>query len=149
MNKVYLTLLSCLLLAMAGCQGSGNAKEMLQDEEKRTQVYTAILEDEQLREEMMARMRDYNMGGPGSRGQMQGRGMAGDTAGMAAMNRQQMQVHLQQLTTLCATDTAACSMLSDMMLDNRAIMGHLMQRMQRRGSMDSGCLQMMMRQLER
>jgi lipoprotein NlpI len=148
MKKYLIFFTMVVLLSMAGCQGSENAQEMLQNENKRQQVYNTILEDEEMRNEMMALMREHNMsGGMMGRGGMAGnRGMVGDTTGMSRMNRQQLQARMQQMMALCETDSAACKEMTGIMLENRALMGNMMQRM-REGGMQEGCLQQMLRQL--
>jgi hypothetical protein len=148
--KKYVTLLATIvLLATTSCQRSDNAQEMLQNENERRQVYNTILDNEEMRNELMTEMRERNMGsGMMGQGGMAGnRGMVGDTAGMSGMNRQQMQAHMQQMMALCDTDSVACKEMSQMMLENRALMGSMMQRM-RQGGMGQGCLQQMMRQIE-
>ena len=147
--KKYLTFLTAvLLLSLTGCQGSENAQTMLQDENERQQVYNTILENEEMRNELMVQMRERNLSGGmmGRDGMAGNRGMVGDTTGMSSMNRQQMQAHMQQMIALCETDSAACKEMSRMMLENRALMGNMMQRM-RQGGMEQGCLQEMLRQL--
>lgn len=129
----------CLFLNLTSCQSSDNAQEMLQDESGRQQVYATILEDEQMRNELMAVMRDRNMGA----GMMHSGGMVGDTAGTARLHRQQMQLHLQQLTTLCETDSATCQEMALLMIQNQTMMRHVMARMQQQGIIDSTCLQQM------
>ncbi|MBD1396468.1 hypothetical protein H9Q13_04770 [Pontibacter sp. JH31] len=148
MKKQFYLLTFFLPLALLGCQQSDDAQGMLQNENERQKVYNTILENEEMRNELMAVMRERNMGEGmmGQRGMMQGGGMVGDTSGMAGMH-QQMQAQMKQMMQLCETDSAACSNMTRMMLANRALMGNMMQQM-RKGGMEQGCLQQMMRQLE-
>lgn len=136
------------MINISSCQRSDSAQEMLQDANERQQVYNTILENEEMRNELMSLMRERNMSGPmGSGGMMQGSGMVGDTTGMAAMNRQQMQARMQEIMAQCGTDTAACTMMSEMMLENRALMGNMMRQIRQRGRMDQGCMQQLMREI--
>lgn len=139
MKKSLLPLLASLLLLASACSQSDNVQAMLQNESERRQVYSTILEDEQMRGELMAMMRDQNMGA----GMMQNGGMVGDTAGMAKVHRQQMQIHMQQMMTLCESDTAACNEMSRMMLQNQGMMQHMVQRMQHQGMIDANCMEQM------
>jgi hypothetical protein len=145
MRKIYIPLLTCLLLAASACQSSDNAQEMLQDENERRQVYNTILEDEEMRNELMALMRDRNMGA----GMMGSGGVIGDTAGMAQVHRQQMQLHMQQMMALCESDTAACQEMSRLMLQNQGMMTHMLQRMQQQGMIDTTCMQQLRRRMGR
>lgn len=150
MRKIFIPLLPCLFLAASACQNSDTAQGMLQNENERQEVYNTILENEEMRNELMAEMRERNMGEGmmGRRGMMQGGGMVGDTSGMTGMHQQQMQAQIKQMMQLCETDTAACREMTDLMLQSRSIMGNMMLGIQRRGMMDTGCLQQMMRQME-
>ncbi|MHC2991547.1 hypothetical protein OB13_08110 [Pontibacter sp. HJ8] len=145
MKKLYLLLSACLLLMLTGCQRSETADEILRDEQTRGEIYTAILDDEAMQNEIMTLMRERNTSGP-----MMGRGaMMGDSMRMSGMNQGQIKAQMRQLLALCATDSAACNMLSQTMMQNRAMMGKMMQQMQRRGMLDSACMQQLMRQLGR
>lgn len=144
MRNLYVLLPACLLLLLTGCQRSDTAQGMLTDENTRREVYTAILDDEGMRNEMMAMMREQNTSGPMGRG-----AMMGDSMRMNSMSQGQMKAQMQQLMSICATDSAACDMLSQTVMQNHAMMGNMIQQMQRRGMVDSGCLQMMMRQIGR
>lgn len=145
MRKIYLALLPCLLLAASACQSSDNAQEMLQHESERRQVYNTILEDDEMRNELMALMRDRNMGA----GTMASGGVIGDTAGMVQVHRQQMQLHVQQMMALCESDTAACNEMSRLMLQNQGMMAHMIQRMQQQGMIDTTCMQQVRRRMGR
>ncbi|WP_299700570.1 hypothetical protein [uncultured Pontibacter sp.] len=149
MKKYLLPFLALLLISISGCQNSDNAQTMLQDENERQQVYNTILENEEMRNELMVQMRERNMGeSMMGRGGMAGnRGMVGDTTGMSSMNRQQMQARMQEMMAQCDTDTAACTMMSEMMLQNRALMGNMMRQIRQRGQMDQGCMQQLMREI--
>ena len=136
MKKLSFYSVAVLLLTASACQHKDVAQELLQDENERRQVYTTILENEQMRNELMVMMRDRNTHGPmgmGDRGH--------DSMGMADMHRRQMQIEMQRMMSICETDTAACNMMSQTMLQNHALMGSLMQNMHRRGNMSSDCLQ--------
>lgn len=149
--KKYLTFFTAvLILAMSGCQSSENAQTMLQDENERQQVYNTILENEEMRNELMAQMRERNMSGGmmGRDGMAGNRGMVGDTAGMSSWDHQQMQARMQEMMAQCGTDTAACTMMSEMMLQNRALMGNMMRQIRQRGQMDQGCMQQLMREID-
>jgi hypothetical protein len=145
MRKSILPFLPLLLISLSSCQRSDNAQEMLQNENERRQVYNTILKDEQMRNEMMALMRDQNMGA----GMKSSGGIIGDTVGMARVHRQQMQLHMQQMMALCESDTAACHEMSRMMLQNKGIMHHMVQRMQQQGMIDTTCMQQMKQQMSR
>lgn len=149
MKKTLLPLLSLVLLCVSGCQQSDNVQEMLRDEAERQQVYSTILEDEQMRNELMAVMRDQNMGAGMMRGGMMQGGMIGDTSGMVNLHRQQVQQHMKQMMTLCDSDTVACNEMARLMLQHPGMMNSMMQRMQQRGMMDSTHLNRMRRGMNR
>jgi hypothetical protein len=148
MKNYFKIMIAIMLLAATGCQTSESAQAMLQDENERRDVYNTILENVEMRNEMIAMMRERNIEGMmGQGGMMRGGGMMGDTTGMRSMNRQQMQARMQEMMAQCETDTTACNMMSQMMLKNRAMLGNMMQRMQQRGMMDADCYQQMMSQI--
>lgn len=154
MKNALLSLLALLLFSASSCQQSDNVQQMLRDEEDRRQVYNAILEDEQMRSEMMAYMRDRNMGagmmrGDMMRGDMMQGGMIGDTSGMVSLHRQQMQQHMKQMMTLCEADTAACNEMSRLMLQHQGMMSSMMQRMQKQGIVDSSHVNRMRQRMNR
>jgi hypothetical protein len=136
MKKLYFSLLAVFLLTASACQRSDVAKELLQDEDERRQVYHTILENEQMRNEMMVLMRERNMQGPMG---MDDRSQ--DSIGMADMHRRQMQTELMRIMSICDTDTAACNLMSQTVLQNRVLMGSLLQNLQRDGNMSANCLQ--------
>jgi hypothetical protein len=148
-KKHVLTLLTLMLLAATGCRQTGNVQELLQDKNNRQKVFTAILDDEKMRNEFMDVMRERNMGAMmGQGGMMHGGGMMADSMGMAGLNRGQMQARMQQMMALCQSDSAACNLMAGMMMRQRELMGNMMQRMQQRGMMDDNCLQQMRRRLK-
>ncbi|SIR02688.1 hypothetical protein [Pontibacter lucknowensis] len=149
MKNTLLSLLALLLISASSCQQSDNVQQMLRDEEDRRQVYDAILEDEQMRSEMMAYMRDRNMGAGMMRGDMMQGGMIGDTSGMVSLHRQQMQQHMKQMMTLCEADTAACNEMSRLMLQHQGMMSSMMQRMQKQGIVDSSHVNRMRQRMNR
>lgn len=148
MVKDYL-LRAILLLGMSSCQQSDSVQDMLRDEEERHQVYSTILEDEQMRNELMAQMRDQNMGEGMMRGGMMQGGMIGDTSGMVHLHRQQVQQHMKQMMTLCDSDTVACNEMTRLMLQHRGMMRSMMEHMQQQGMMDSTQLNRMRRGMNR
>ncbi|MDX5418657.1 MAG: hypothetical protein LPK09_05525, partial [Hymenobacteraceae bacterium] len=135
MKKLFQILTAILLLVLVGCQKPDTAQSMLQNENERQEVYNTILESEEMRNELMAEMRERNMGEGmmGRGGMMQGGGMMGDTTGMGGMHRQQMQARMQQMMALCDSDSTACNEMTRMMLENRALMGNMMKRMRQGG----------------
>lgn len=138
MRKHLFPFLALLLLGISSCQNSDNAQAMLQDESQRRQVFNTIIENEEMRNEFMGMMRAYNMSGPmGQGGMMHERGAVGDTTGMGDINRQQMQANMQQVMAMCETDTAACNLMSQMML----------QHMQQRGLIDTTCMQQIQKRM--
>jgi hypothetical protein len=142
MKRLALLPLAILVLFSAGCNRHGSAQEMLQDENDRRQVYNTILENEAMRNEFMTLMRERNLSGPmGGGGMMHGRGMVGDTAGMAALHRQQMQNHMKHMMQLCESDTAACNEMSRMMLQHPGMMSSMKRRMQQHGMFDTSSMQ--------
>jgi hypothetical protein len=148
MKRLAIPFLTILIFSAASCHRHDNALEMLQDENDRLQVYNTILENEVMRNELTAMMRERNLSGPrGGSGMMHGRGMVGDTTGMAGIHRQQMQNHIKQMMQLCESDTAACNEMSRMMLQHPGMMSSMMQRMQQRGMLDSSSLQQMRRRM--
>ena|SRR5690606_27584266 len=144
----FLPLLAILLLGTSSCQQSENVQEMLRDESERQQVYSTILEDEQMRNELMAQMRDQNMGAGMMRGGMM-QGNIGDTSGMVSLHRQQMQQHMKQMMTLCDSDTVACNEMTRLMLQHPGMMSSMMQRMQRQGMIDSTHMNRMREEMNR
>lgn len=144
----FLPLLAILLLVTSSCQQSENVQEMLRDESERQQVYSTILEDEQMRNELMAQMRDQNMGAGMMRGGMM-QGNIGDTSGMVSLHRQQMQQHMKQMMTLCDSDTVACNEMTRLMLQHPGMMSSMMQRMQRQGMIDSTHMNRMREEMNR
>lgn len=144
MKNLFLPTLAFLLLATAGCQQNEDAQAMLQNESERQEVYNVILEDEAMRNEMMEAMRERNMSGPMGQGQT-GRLQPGDTTGI---DPQQLQAQLQQMLAVCGTDTTACNMISETMLENRDLMGSMMRQIRQRGRMEPGCMQQLMREVD-
>ncbi|WP_230392128.1 hypothetical protein [Pontibacter sp. FD36] len=149
MKYATFLLLAILLIGTGSCQQSDSVQEMLRDEDDRHKVYDAILEDEQMRAEMMAYMRDRNMGAGMMRGDMMQGGMIGDTSGMVSLHRQQMQQHMKQMMTLCDADTAACNEMSRLLLQHPGMMSSMMQRMQRQGLVDSSHVNRMRQRMNR
>ncbi|GAB3200861.1 hypothetical protein ABID22_003173 [Pontibacter aydingkolensis] len=149
MKNLLFATTAFLLLVSTGCQRTDDARVMLHDKNERREVYATILDNEEMRNEMMDMMGERNMSGPmGRGGMMQGGGMMGDTMRMGGMNRQQMQVRMQEMMAQCETDTAACNMMAQMMMQHRGMMGNMMQRMQQRGMVDSDCYQQMMNNMK-
>ncbi|MDO6391291.1 hypothetical protein Q4E40_14215 [Pontibacter sp. BT731] len=144
-----LLLLSFALLCISGCQQADSVQEMLRDEDDRQQVYSTILEDEQMRNELMAQMRDQNMGAGMMRGGMMQGGTIGDTSGMVSLHRQQVQQHMKQMMTLCETDTVACNEMARLMLQHPGMMNSMMERMHQRGLVDSSHLNRMRQEIIR
>ena len=144
-----LSFMAILLITSSSCQQSANVQEMLHDEDERQQVYSAILEDEQMRNELMANMRDQNMGAGMMRGGMVQGEMIGDTSGMVNLHRQQVQQHMKQLMTLCDSDTVACNEMARFLLQHPGMMENVVERMHQQGMIDTTQLNQVRRHLNR
>ena len=150
MRNILLTSMLLMLLAVTGCQREANVQQIIGSEAQRREVYTAIMENPEMRTEMMQMMREHpqsDMMGEG--GMMNGNHMMmGDSAGMmGSMNQENMQSMMRQMIERCETDTAACNMMSRMMMGHSGMMNKMMQRMHERGMVDEACMQQMMRNM--
>lgn len=107
-----------LTAASCAAQRTADASTMLQDEEKKEQIFTAILNDQEMRAELMKRM------------------MAeGDGSGM-------MMKHMMQAAE---GDTATCRMMSSMMMENPHMMDMMMGSMMDKAEKDdAACKKMCM-----
>ncbi|GAA4429482.1 hypothetical protein GCM10023188_14900 [Pontibacter saemangeumensis] len=116
-------LLFVMAFAATGCAGqrTAGASTMLQDEEKKEQIFSAILNDREMRAELMKRM------------------MAeGDGSGM-------MMQHMMQAAE---GDTATCRIMGSMMMENPHMMDMMMGSMMDKAESDDAvcrkmCLMMM------
>lgn len=144
------TLLTILLVTgfwLTGCQPSANVQEVLEDESKRKELYSTILNNDSLRTEMMTMMRNTKAGDMmENKGHMEG--MMGSDGMMMNHNPEAMQGMMQQMMAQCETDTATCNMMSRMMMRHSGMMQNMMQRMQENGMMDETCMQQMMRNMK-
>ncbi|WP_460926009.1 hypothetical protein [Pontibacter brevis] len=143
MKGTMLTMLLAAGIWLTGCQSSANVEEVLEDESQRRELYSTILNNESYRTEMTAMMRDAPAGGMMGNGQHM-EGMMGSDGMMMNQNPEGM---MQQMMARCETDTAACNMMSRMMMRNSGMMQNMMQRMHENGMMDEACMQQMMRNM--
>ncbi|WP_161889511.1 hypothetical protein [Pontibacter russatus] len=151
--KNFMSVVAALFLfTTAGCQREATVQEVMNTEERRKEVYAMIMDNPEMRQEMMQTMRQHPEGG-----MMMGRGrmmsedttgmMMGDTAMMGGMNREKMHQMVQQMMAACAQDSANCSMMSRMIMNHRQMMQGMMRQMRQRGMMDEACYQQMRRRI--
>ncbi|RDV14318.1 hypothetical protein DXT99_14405 [Pontibacter diazotrophicus] len=95
---------------------------------------------------MMAMMRDAPAGGMmGNRGHMDG--MIGSDGVMMNQSPEAMEDVMQQMMARCETDTAACNLMSRMMVRHSSMMQNMAQHMQENGMVDQACMQQMMQHM--
>lgn len=146
MKETVLTILLATGVWLTGCQSSTNVQDVLEDESQRRELYSTILNNDSLRTEMMAMMHNTQTDGMmGNKEHM--KGMMGSGGMMMNHNQEAMQDMMQQMMAQCETDTAACNMMSRMMMRHSGMMQNMMQRMHENGMMDAPCMQQMMRNM--
>lgn len=142
MKETMLTMLLVVTVWLTGCQPSAGVQEVPEDESQRRELYSTILNNDTYRTEMMAMMRDAPAGGMmGNRGHMDG--MMSSDGVMMNQSPEAMEEMMQQMMARCETDTAACNMMSRMMVRHSGMMQNMMQRMQENGMVDQACMQHM------
>ncbi|RDV13653.1 hypothetical protein DXT99_17915 [Pontibacter diazotrophicus] len=146
MKGTMLTVLLAVAVWLTGCQPSAGVQEVPEDESQRRELYSTILNNDTYRTEMMAMMRDAPAGGMmGNRRHMDG--MMSSDGVMMNQSPEAMEEMMQQMMARCETDTAACNMMSRMMVRHSGMMQNMMQRMQENGMVDQACMQQMMQHM--
>lgn len=154
-NTVFTTLLIVLLVA-AGCQREASVQEVMEDDAKRAEVYSTIMDNPEMRNEMRDAMQKHPQGGQmmHDQGMMGHQGMMGDTSmmmgdttRMGGMSRQNMRSMMQQMMAACAADSANCNQMAQMMMQHHQMMQGMMMQMRQKGMMDESCYQQMMQNM--
>jgi hypothetical protein len=145
MKKMLFGFGSLLLFGAASCQQEASVQSVMENEAQRKEVYTMIMENPEMHQEMVQSMRTHNMGDNGMMGK--DHKMMGDSTHhmMEGKNKHMM---MQKMMDDCAKDSANCTMMSKMMMEHKPMMMQMMQQMRQKGMMDEACMQKMMQQMK-
>ncbi len=127
----------------------------MDSESQRKEVYATIMDNPEMRQEMMQAMRAHPQGGMmmGRSGMGQDRMMGdttimmSDTVMMGGMSRENMRTMMQQMIAACAEDSANCTQMAQMMTQHRQLMQGMMQQMRQKGMMGENCYQQAMKNM--
>ncbi|GHA81884.1 hypothetical protein [Pontibacter akesuensis] len=146
MKKTMFTTLLAVAVWLTGCQPSAGVQEVPEDESQRRELYSTILSNDTYRSEMVAMMQDAPADGMmGNKEHMDG--MMGADGIKMKQSPEAMEDMMRQMMARCETDTAACNMMSLMLVRHSGMMQNMMQRMQENGMVDQACMQQMMQRM--
>lgn len=121
MKKIILLLIVSLVYTGCMAQKSTDASKILKDEQKKEEIFSAILKDRELRAELMKRMMKE-----------------AESSGM-----------MMNMMKTAENDTAACKMMSSMMMKDPHMMDMMMNSMMDKAENDDAmCRKMCMRMME-
>ncbi|PTX14188.1 hypothetical protein C8N40_11235 [Pontibacter mucosus] len=155
MKNLKISFIFLFALAASSCQQQASVQEVMESESQRKQVYATIMDNPEMRQEMMQAMRAHPQGGMMMRGGRMGRGpmmgdttmMMSDTARMGGMSRENMRTLMQQMIAACAEDSANCNQMAQMMTQHRQMMQGMMHQMRQKGMMGENCYQQVMKNM--
>lgn len=155
MKNLIVSVIFLFVLAASGCQQQASVQAVMESESQRKEVYATIMDNPEMRQEMMQAMRAHPQGGMMMGGNRMGRRpmmgdttiMMSDTARMGGMSRENMRTLMQQMIAACAEDSANCNQMAQMMTQHRQMMQGMMHQMRQKGMMGENCYQQVMKNM--
>ena len=131
-NSILFFFVSIFFLS-AGCAQQANIEALLENPETKNEIFTTIMQDEELMNDFMDEM------------------MANDNAMMRMRGNQQMMGHMMDqghMMTMMQNNPDMQQMMMNNMMQNGAMMSQMMNRMHQQGIISEDCLQAAQKMME-